>query len=271
MKLPQDNLNYPIRILVGDSSGSGFLIRHEDDVYMVTAKHVLYRHDPTTNTFDLIAEEAQISCYPRTDAGIADTPCIYRLNLSAISLSGDLKAHPSKDLVVVKIGSIQTVEDKLALNLLAYVSTVQESAGVLVHYDMASSRRFAEVEVTNDVFVLGYPASLSTTEMRQINYDAPLARKGIIAGKNINNQSIILDCPVYGGNSGGLVLEINQAEPTTRIHLIGVVVQFVPFIEQWRNTRFPELQNTSLQNSGYSVALPVDNIYDLISRIEAEE
>jgi hypothetical protein len=118
---------------------------------------------------------------------------------------------------------------------------------------------------------LGYPVSLSTSEMQQINYDVPLARKGIVAGKNNKNQSIILDCPVYGGNSGGLVLEINETGlGSGNIHLIGVVVQFVPFVEQWRNTRFPELQNTSLQNSGYSVALPVDNIYDLINRIETE-
>lgn len=151
------------------------------------------------------------------------------------------------------------------------VSLIQDSAGVLVHYDMAGSRRFENVEVTNDVFVLGYPASLSTIEMQQINYDVPLARKGIVAGKNINNQSIILDCPVYGGNSGGLVLEINKVGSITHIHLIGIVVQFVPFVEQWRNTRFPELQNTNLQNSGYSVAIPVDNIYDLINQIQVHD
>ncbi|HEX5774690.1 MAG TPA: trypsin-like peptidase domain-containing protein [Candidatus Paceibacterota bacterium] len=270
MKLPQDNLNYPIRILVGESSGSGFSIRHEQDVYVVTAKHVLYRHDPVTETSNLIAEEARIVCYPRTAAGIADAPRIYRLDLSAMFLAGDLKAHPSKDLVVLKLGSAEVTEARSRLNLLDSITVVQESAGDLVSYDMNASRRFADIETTNEVFVLGYPVSLSTSEMRQIDYDAPLARKGIIAGKNVNNQSIILDCPVYGGNSGGLVLEMNQVGLATHIHLIGVVVQFVPFVEQWRNTRFPELQNTNLQNSGYSVALPVDNIYDLINRIETD-
>jgi len=270
MKLPSDNLNYPVRILVGDSSGSGFLIKHEQDVYVVTAKHVIYRPNPTTNNLDLIAEEARIVCHLLTDSGIAGTPRIYSLDFSAMSLSGDLKAHASKDVVVVRIGSIQVVDNISRLNLLSSITVVQESVGGLVHYDMAASRRFADVEVTNDVFVLGYPISISKTEMQQINYDEPLVRKGIVAGKNVNNQSIILDCPVYGGNSGGLVLEMNQVGLETRIHLIGVVVQFVPFFEEWKNTRFPELQNTSVQNSGYSVALPVDNIYDLINRIEEE-
>lgn len=270
MKLPPDNLNYPIRILVGESSGSGFLIKHEQDVYMVTAKHVLYRTNLINNTSDLIATEAQIVCYPRTGAGVSDTPRIYRFDLSAIVASGDLKAHPSKDLVVIKVGSVQVIEMNPTLILLPSVTITQASSGTLITYEMSSSRRFADVEVTNEVFVLGYPVSLSTPEMQQINYDVPLARKGIVAGKNSSNQSIILDCPVYGGNSGGLVLEVNEVGPGTgNLHLIGVVVQFVPFVEQWRNMRFPELQNTSFQNSGYSVALPVDNIYDLINGIEA--
>lgn len=266
MKLPSNNLNYPIRINVGVSSGSGFLIKHDSDVYLVTAKHVLFKGEPNTNTSTLIANEARLTCYPRIETGVATIPRIYRLDLEALTLSGDLKVHTLKDLVVVKIGSIVVVDDNQQLIFLGSVTVVQESAGGLVHYDISTSRRFADVDITNEVFVLGYPISLSTPEMGHIDYNAPLARKGIVAGKNNQTQTIVLDCPVYGGNSGGLVLEINDAN----IHLIGIVVQFVPFVEQWQNTRFPVLQNTSFQNSGYSVALPVDNIFDLIERIEED-
>ena len=260
-----------MRIVVGESSGSGFLIKHDSDIFFVTAKHVLYRNDSVTTNQVLISEQAQIVCYPRLDEAIAVTPRIYTLQISTLFQSGDLKVHQTKDLVVIKIGSVTGEEGGFALNLSQGISETQQSLGGLIWYDMVGSRRFADVEITNDVFVLGYPISLSTPEMRQIDYDAPLARKGIVAGKNNQTQTIILDCPVYGGNSGGLVLEVNQIGPVTHLHLIGVVVQFVPFVEQWRNTRFPELQNTSLQNSGYSVALPVDNIYDLISQIEASD
>jgi hypothetical protein len=31
MKLPQDNLNYPIRISAGEGSGSGFLINNKGE------------------------------------------------------------------------------------------------------------------------------------------------------------------------------------------------------------------------------------------------
>lgn len=266
MKLPQDNLNYPIKILVGESSGSCFLIRHQNDIFLVTAKHVLFRKTENLAAQVLISNDAQIVCYPKTPTGVAENPRLYSLNLLALVESGDLKVHTTKDLVVIKIGSVVVTEVGTTLNIVDHITVTQDSAGDLIWYDMVNSRRLVDVEVTNTVFVLGYPISLSTPEMQQIDYDAPLARKGIVAGKNIRNQTVILDCPVYGGNSGGLVLEINN----NSIHLIGVVVQFIPFVEQWRNTRFPELQNTSQQNSGYSVALPVDNIFDLIEHIEED-
>ena len=53
------------------------------------------------------------------------------------------------------------------------------------------------------------------------------------------------------------------------IPLIGELVQFVPFVDQWRNVRFSELYNTNLQNSGYLVALPIDYIFDLMGGIQA--
>lgn len=111
MKLPQDNLNYPIRILIGKSSGSGFLIKHEQDIYVVTAKHVIYQPN-FVKGFDLIAGEVRLVCYPRTEAGVANIPRIYKLDLSRMSDSGDLKAHISKDLVVIKFGTVHELENK---------------------------------------------------------------------------------------------------------------------------------------------------------------
>jgi hypothetical protein len=138
-----------------------------------------------------------------------------------------------------------------------------------VTYELSDKRKFDDVIISNEIFILGYPVSLGTTEIKQINYDLPLVRKGIVAGKNYENKTLILDCPVYGGNSGGLALEVNQDVPSeTNIHLIGVVVQFVPFVEEWQNTKFPSLYNTHYQNSGYSIALPVDFIIELIDEIE---
>ncbi|TAK58600.1 serine protease [Patescibacteria group bacterium] len=268
MKLPTDNLSYPVKLLVGGSSGSGFIIRHGNQLYLVTAKHVLYQQDQVTKAFNLLDKKMKMIAYPVVSGKVSTKPQMFELNIEALSDSNDLKAHASGDIVVIKLAEVRSEDGNI--DFLETIQIIQKSEGMIVHYDMTGSRRFDDVVITNDIFILGYPVSLSTPEMNQIDYDSPLVRKGIIAGKNNINKSLILDCPVYGGNSGGLVLEMNATGlGNGDIHLIGVVVQFVPFVDQWRNVRFPELYNTNLQNSGYSVALPVDYIYDLIGEIQA--
>ncbi|OGI66828.1 hypothetical protein A2823_01165 [Candidatus Nomurabacteria bacterium RIFCSPHIGHO2_01_FULL_41_91] len=262
MKLPLNNLNYPVKISIGNSSGSGFLISYENNIYLVTAKHVVYQQDNITKNYVLFGDKLKITCYTFLEQLSPHIPRVYEIEVTKILLDNNLKSHPTADIVVIKLGS---KDDKSVLSFVPGISVIQNAEGALVHYLMDGSRKFDDLEITNDVFVLGYPVSLSTSEMKQINYDAPLVRKGIIAGKNYENKTIVLDCPVYGGNSGGMVLEMNSEK--SKIHLIGVVVQFIPFVDQWRNVRFPELYNSNFQNSGYSIALPVDYIYDLIKEI----
>ena len=262
MKLPLNNLNYPVKILIGKSSGSGFLIGYEKKIYLVTAKHVIYQQDNATKNSVPFGDKIKITCHTFVESGPKHKPIIYEIELEKILSDNNLKFHSTADIVIIKLGFS---DEKNILNYVNGISKIQDAKGAVIHYPMDGSRKFNELEITNDVFVLGYPVSLSTPEMKQINYDSPLVRKGIIAGKNYENKTVILDCPVYGGNSGGMVLEINLEK--SLIHLIGVVVQFIPFIDQWNNVRFPELYNSNFQNSGYSVALPVDYIYDLRHKV----
>ncbi|MDQ5962809.1 MAG: Serine protease [Patescibacteria group bacterium] len=270
MKLPSNNLNYPVRILAGTSSGSGFIVGTDDknNIYIVTAKHVLYYQDPTTKEFKLFAEKIKIVCNTFVEPYVYKPPRIYELSLQKLIADNHLKQHSSQDIVVIKFGERKDSR----IHFLAGVTLLQNAEGSIVTYELSGARKFNDVDISNEIFALGYPVSLSTSEMKQINYDLPLVRKGIIAGKNYDNKTLILDCPVYGGNSGGLALEINLDVPNeVNIHLIGVIVQFVPFVEQWQNTRFPSLYNTHYQNSGYSIVLPVDFIIDLIDEIEGNQ
>jgi len=269
MKLPTDNLSYPVRIIIGASSGSGFLVRHFDDLYFVTAKHVLYQLNPLSGELKLFDNSLQLVCHLFLNGKTATAPRIYQLNLDALRASNDLKVHKDADIVIIRLGTIKTTDGNQTVHMPDSVKIVKESEGSLVHCLMSTSRKFNDVEITNDVFVLGYPSSLSTPEMKHIDYNSPLARKGIVAGKNSGNKTLVLDCPVYGGNSGGLVLEqILLDNGLVSISLAGMIVQFVPFIDQWSNIKFPALVNSNFQNSGYSIALPVDYIYDLISEIK---
>jgi hypothetical protein len=78
-----------------------------------------------------------------------------------------------------------------------------------------------------------------------------------VAGKNQITRTIIIDCPVYPGNSGGPVIEVESQGPISVYKAIGVVTQFVPGTV-WGNT----------VNSGYAVVVPMDRVLETVERLE---
>jgi S1-C subfamily serine protease len=106
---------------------------------------------------------------------------------------------------------------------------------------------------------MGYPRAIGLKRFAQIEYDKPLLRRGIVAGKNVQRHTIILDCQTNGGNSGGPVIEIDRVSLVyTQFRIIGIVTQFVP----WLNATLSK-QDTTVSNSGYTVAVPIDVIFEL--------
>jgi hypothetical protein len=121
------------------------------------------------------------------------------------------------------------------------------------------------VLTANDVFIFGFPTSIGLKAIPQIDYLRPLLRAGVIAGTNEQAKTIILDCPAYGGNSGGPVLEIEEEDFVKKFRVIGVVSQFVPVAETWRNMTHG-YNNTNISNSGYAIAIPMDFVLDLTAQ-----
>jgi hypothetical protein len=79
-----------------------------------------------------------------------------------------------------------------------------------------------------------------------------------VAGENLLTHSIILDCPVYFGNSGSPVIEIDHDASGGRgVWTIGVVSQYVPYANGGKTF-------TIMANSGYSVVVPMDYVLELI-------
>ena len=40
--LPEDNLAYPVQVVVTDGGGTGFFVRRDRELFLVTARHVLF-------------------------------------------------------------------------------------------------------------------------------------------------------------------------------------------------------------------------------------
>ena len=80
----------------------------------------------------------------------------------------------------------------------------------------------------------------------------------MVAGRNLERLSIVLDCPVYYGNSGGPVVQVETIPSEKKTFaIIGVIGEFMPFIDRGQ-TFF------TANNSGYSIATPMDFVLDLI-------
>jgi hypothetical protein len=113
--------------------------------------------------------------------------------------------------------------------------------------------------------MFGYPTSLALVPNPKIDFSRPLLRRGVVAGENVARRSIILDCPSYQGDSGSPIIEVDYPSPFQRsFSIIGVMSEFVPFADTWKNEHFG-YSNVTIQNSGYSVITAMDFVLELLN------
>jgi len=247
--LPDNNLAIPLLITFKNSTGSGFYVKPSKDVYLVTAKHVLFGADGK-----ILEPSFNVLSYSNDLAD--ETP--NSITVDTTKAAANIVPHPSEDVAVVKLFS-DNPSDATALRTLDGVTAhTMAKNGNIINARLATLRKFSDVLVGNDVFLLGFPTSLGLQTMPQIDPHRPLLRKGIVAGLNQHTHSIILDCPAYFGNSGGPVIEADQDSISTRqYNIIGVVNQYVPYADGGKTFFI-------MTNSGYSVATPMDYVLELV-------
>ena len=248
--IPEDNLSYPVLIRIGTTSGSGFYLATGEDVFLVTAAHVVFEPDRRT----LIAVQAEALSYAGDPK--ERTQAVFRLDLKALNENGSIKIDTPHDVAVVRVARVTRLGAAMTSRPMPGVVMRSVPKSGYVTAGTHTVKRFAEVLVSNEVIVFGYPSSLGVPDIPQLDYTRPLLRKGIIAGTNEALKSIVLDCPVYPGNSGGPVVEVTRDATGTRFRIIGVIIQFVPFA--------PGDATNVLSNSGYAVAAGMDAVLDLV-------
>jgi hypothetical protein len=217
--VPEDNLAYPVllvlKTIVATSQASGFFINTPHAQYLVTAHHFLAEqdaliHDPKTNSYVTDANITVIS-YSRDPTD--NTRNQYVLNLHDLQANGHIKTDPSVDILVITLAefSAPPSSDKpTSATPVAGVNMLQIAKQGTVGVARDAIKKFDQVLIGNDVLMYGYPTSIGLANLPQIIPDRPLLRKGIVAGKNFQKHTLILDCPSYQGNSGGPVFEIDR-------------------------------------------------------------
>ncbi|WP_126651539.1 S1 family peptidase [Chryseobacterium aureum] len=261
--IPENNLAYPVFINIDNTfTGSGFILNNEKSQYLVTAKHVIYN----SKSAILLGKKAIITC--QIDNINSDNSYIFELDLNFLVSDKRIKVHPSLDVAIIEIFNF--IEKKESGNIIEPypgVKTIKTSQeGKIVTVNINNISMFENVLISNDIYLYGYPSSIGLQGRPQFNYNKPLLRKGIVAGLNKPTKSIILDCPVYFGNSGGPVVQVELNQNMSYTHkIIGVVSEFIPFQEQWVNTR-NNLVNTHISNSGYSIAISMDPVLEMLNQ-----
>lgn len=260
--IPEDNLAYPKLIKFEKSSGSGFSLMASNKIFLITAKHVLFDKENNLRGEKIIL----ISQTP----GIDDESIIeHSIDFSKLDEKNILK-HDTFDIAAIEMGTIK--ENTIIKNYIEYnkgIDILTEKRNTIISVDAdKATKLLKDVLVSNDVFLYGYPTSLGLKSDPQFDYNKPLLRKGIVANIYRNLGTIIIDCPVYYGNSGGPIVEVEaniEEDGESFSHkVIGVVSKFIPFEEKLVNPRNGLVQHTEYINSGYSVAIAMDKVFELI-------
>ncbi|TDT45194.1 trypsin-like peptidase [Maribacter spongiicola] len=230
--------------------GSGFLVRDNtavgDFVYLVTAKHVLGTND-SNGVFNLKDNILNISYFGKVTEEKMNTVSI---NVGQMLNDNLIRFLDDNDVAVLIIGKI--VDGKINYVTAADFKEINVYEGN--SWTTIDSKRLASIEETIlglDTYIFGYPKTLGIQKSPQFDYNKPLLRKGIVAGIYKVKRTIILDCPAYGGNSGGPVYSYDSEG---NFQLVGVVSQYIPYIS-----------NNVLNNSSYSVAVSAEVIDEILN------
>lgn len=261
--IPEEFLTFPVYIkLSNGGSATGFYYSDSTNFYLITAKHVFFN----MRTNQLNSEKADLISYPRDP--YKNSYNLLNCNLKYLLDSKLVRYHNRFDVAVALIGHIEMID----------------SANSLIHYNQSITKpnpknsrvnQFTELyileskdlPVGTEVHIFGYPTSIGTQAMPQLELTQPLFRRGIVAGKNYKLNTIILDCPVYKGNSGGPVVASLIDGFNTKYRLIGIVSEFVPFEEKWINDKYG-YANVEYSNSGYSIIAPIEIMMNLIQQFK---
>ena len=256
--LPEDNLAYPVQVIVSGGGGTGFFVRRGQELFLVTARHVLF--DRTSG--QLMQREFTLRALSKDIRETAVS--VMRVNAAQMLESKEIRSDEPRDVAVLRLGSLT----REGMNTTPGVVFTERSKGGIVVAPLDYLTRYADVDVSSQIFMFGYPV-VGVSGAPQIDPGRPLVRGGIVAGRNAALKTLIIDAPVNHGNSGGPVVQLSR---TNRLRIIGIATQYIPVFEdvmpltpQGSSAPPPAQASITLGNSGYGVVASADAIIELIA------
>lgn len=244
--------------------GSGFLLQASNSVYVVTARHVVF-HLEGTNGWKLNHKKIEVNAFTALGSLTNEQQVTFTVDVNLLLTLDEVRYQTNRDIALIRIEQCDPTNNAL-VNFLPGVQMMSPGLVLSPTPENRLKRPIDASIVGSDVFLFGYPNSIGIPSNPRIDPTHPLLRKGIIAGINPSQQTIILDCPVYQGNSGGPAIlrqQVNSAQ--WEFYVIGIAVEWIPFLDVWESKRF-RYTNETLSNSGYSVVESSESILSLVWR-----
>ncbi len=206
--------------------------------------------------------KAELLSYPKDIS--ENSVNILGLDLKNLNEGKKIKYHPKKDVAIIAIGKSIKLEEEEKIKFFQGVSILKTSKTGIVAVVEKGIKLFKDTMIGNDIFLFGFPTSIGLTS-KEFSIEKPLIRKGILSGKNHKLKTLIIDCPVHHGNSGGLVLEMEVTGVGKYSYFaIGIAIRYVPVFEKG----FVEISSikefATYSNSGYSIVEPIDTVIELL-------
>ncbi|WP_198174980.1 S1 family peptidase [Spirosoma arboris] len=249
----EEIINSAVLLKHSAGTGSGIIISNDTALYLVTARHVLLKEINKNHQF----KDSNIEVTSFQSNSDSNMVFIMKINLIKALEAQNLRFYTDKDLVSIKIGTLK----KDVIFYKPFVSILKGN-NALNTYPLKEENYLLmkQTKILTDIIIVGFPTSLGYGN--QFDFFTPITRKGSIAGKNLTKKTIVLDCPVFPGNSGGPVFALDSTSPILQI--IGIVTEFIPLADTWQSSQFEGLSHVFLENSGYAVVEPWDYVMSLI-------
>jgi len=255
-----DLITLAAEVIVGNSYGSGIYIHKDDQIFFCTARHVLFNNlNPQgPPNFQPKQNIIEIKSYPKnTDYANFEK---LRIDLYALYEAKQLTINLDLDICVFKIAGLDGTQLQLSNGVTRLSKTLNLNVA-----SAAMVKGAREIEVGEELYVIGYPKALQLLNRNQpfYNYNLPLVRKGITSCMN-DYRTFVIDCSVFGGNSGGpvFIAENTVSNVDGRIviknnrYLVGIAIQYVPLLNMTAQQMNPNFKTFNhAENSGYGICV----------------
>jgi hypothetical protein len=253
-------LAYPALIEVAGTSGSGFSIGDNEYSYLVSAAHVLFKEKLETHDQPIRVTLLDYNTHK---------PVHYELDSGQLFEGNCLAKHSDRsvDVAVCRFGVLKAEgEDPSRVKEFPVrgVKEINHDDDTMIQgISLDAVARIANVRLCESVLLLSHPTSLTHGDPA-LSRGYPLMRSGMVAGKPPSDR-IVIDCPTYPGNSGGLVLRTSDQAA------IGVAVRNVSFTEKLYSSVDKSEVSIRRQNSGFTVVEPMDRVLDIIEEMRRSD